>query len=65
MALIPCQCCGKQFPEEWRWYICNRCGFRICQWCLDRHQGQYSQGGGYKCSRCQFGQLRLDEGRGR
>jgi hypothetical protein len=63
MPWIPCQCCGKQLPEEWRWYVCNRCGFRICPMCIDRHQGQH--GRGFKCSRCQFGWMEEAKGQGR
>jgi len=56
---IACQSCGRMLPDAWKWFVCNRCGFRICNLCLDRHQGQY--GKGYKCSRCPYGWLRLVE----
>ena len=26
---IPCQNCGKMLPQDWRWYVCNRCGFQV------------------------------------
>ena len=61
MQYIPCQNCGRRLPETWRWFVCTGCGFRICIYCLDRHQGQY--GRGYKCSRCPYGQLHQIEGR--
>jgi hypothetical protein len=57
---IPCQNCGRTFPGTWRWFRCEKCGFRICIYCLDRHQGQY--GRGYKCSRCPYGQMKQIEG---
>jgi hypothetical protein len=63
MPWIPCQNCRKMLPDTWRWFVCNACGFRICQWCLDRHEGRY--GRGYKCSRCQFGWMEAVEGQGR
>lgn len=55
---IPCQNCGKTLPQNWNWYVCNQCGFRVCPYCLSDHKGQYSNGG-YKCSRCPFGQMQL------
>lgn len=55
--LIPCQNCGKEFPVSWNWFICDKCGFRVCPFCLSKHNGRYSQGG-YKCSRCAFGQMK-------
>ena len=29
MAFIPCQNCGKEYPSDWRWYICDKCGFAV------------------------------------
>ena len=55
--LIPCQYCGKELPTSWSWYVCDKCGFRVCPFCLSRHIGRYSSGG-YKCSRCAFGIMR-------
>lgn len=57
---ISCQNCGKQLPQNWNWYVCNKCGFRVCPYCLSEHRGQY--GSGYKCSRCAFGQMQLRQG---
>ena len=57
---IPCQCCGKQLPQNWNWYVCNQCGFRVCPSCLSEHRGQYGQG--FKCSRCAFGQMQMRRG---
>ena len=59
---IPCMNCGRKLPDTWRWFKCDQCGFRICIYCLDRHQGQY--GRGYKCSRCPYGQMKQIEGQG-
>lgn len=53
---IPCQCCGNQLPPNWLWWVCNKCGFRVCPHCLGSHKGQYSNGG-FKCSQCAFGQM--------
>lgn len=55
--LIPCQCCGQQLPTSWRWYVCDKCGYRVCPACLSKHRGQYSSGG-YKCSQCAFGHMK-------
>lgn len=55
--LIPCQCCGKQLPTDWNWFVCDKCGYRVCPSCLSRHKGRYSSGG-FKCSQCAFGQMR-------
>lgn len=52
---IPCQCCGQQLPQDWRWYVCDTCGYRICPSCLGRHSGPY--GSGFKCSQCAFGHM--------
>jgi len=56
--MLPCQCCGKELPEEWNWYVCDKCGYRICQSCLAIHKGRYSNGG-YKCSQCVSGKLKM------
>ena len=56
---IPCQNCGQQYTQNWIWYVCNCCGFHICQSCLCTHQEPY--GSGFKCSRCAFGQMRRVE----
>jgi len=59
---IPCQCCGKQYVgENWTWYICDKCGYRICMNCHSIHSGPYGHGG-YKCSQCIMGQLHLVHG---
>ena len=54
---IPCENCGKELPQTWHWYKCDKCGFRICPSCLSAHKGKYSSGG-FKCSRCAFGQMK-------
>lgn len=59
---IPCQCCGKQFvAESWTWYVCDKCGYRICTSCHGKHSGPYGHGG-FKCSQCVNGQLHLVHG---
>lgn len=61
---IPCQKCGQQYTEDWTWYICDTCGCRICTSCFGSHSGPgngYNYGG-YKCSQCQMGYLRLQQG---
>ena len=60
---IACQNCGRMFPDTWRWFRCDKCGFRVCTYCLDRHEGQH--GRGFKCSRCQFGWMKSIEGQGK
>ena len=42
---IPCQNCGKELPSDWSWYVCDKCGFRVCPSCLGSHKGPYSSGG--------------------
>jgi hypothetical protein len=56
MAFIPCQCCGKEYTLSWSWFICDKCGYRICMPCLAKHKGKY--GNGYKCSQCMTGWLK-------
>ena len=61
---IPCQKCGHQYIEEWTWYICDTCGYRICMNCFGSHSGPgngYNMGGS-KCSQCQTGWLHLQHG---
>jgi len=54
--IIPCQNCRKQYPTNWNWHVCDKCGFRICQACLGNHKGPHSSGG-FKCSQCPFGRM--------
>lgn len=61
MAWIPCQCCHQQFTEDWTWYVCDECGFRICMNCFDKHSGPYGNGG-FKCSQCMMGHLNIQHG---
>lgn len=61
---IPCQKCGHQYTEDWSWYVCDTCGYRICPDCYGSHSGPgngYNNGGG-KCSQCQTGWLHLQHG---
>ncbi|RME88281.1 MAG: hypothetical protein D6785_01025 [Planctomycetota bacterium] len=60
MAYIPCSWCKKEYPQKWVWFICEKCGYRVCQGCLSKHQGKYSKGG-FKCSQCNFGQMKRKE----
>lgn len=61
-TFIPCQCCGQQYVgESWTWYVCDKCGYRICMSCQDKHSGPYGHGG-FKCSQCMTGQLHLVHG---
>ena len=53
---LPCQYCGNQLPTNWMWWVCNKCGFRVCPQCLSSHQGHYSNAE-FKCSQCAFGQM--------
>jgi hypothetical protein len=55
--LIPCHHCGKELPTNWTWFVCDKCGFRVCPSCLSKHKGQHSSGG-FKCSQCAFGQMK-------
>ena len=61
---IPCQKCGRQYSQDWTWYVCDTCGYRICMNCFGSHSGPgngYNMGGG-KCSQCQTGWLHLHHG---
>ena len=53
--MIPCQVCHKMDQEKTTWFVCDKCGFRVCPGCLTAHQGPH--GGGYKCSQCPFGKM--------
>lgn len=55
---VPCHCCGKQYPVQWMWFICDSCGYRVCASCLGKHHGPYNPNGGHKCSQCMSGMLR-------
>ena len=60
ISFIPCQCCGKVYPSDYNWFVCDTCGYRICPFCIHTHSGRYSIGrGGNKCSQCQNGWLRV------
>lgn len=53
---IPCQCCRKELPPTWHWFICDKCAYRVCPDCLPKHRGRYASGG-QKCSQCAQGTL--------
>lgn len=61
---IPCQKCGQQYADSNSWYICDKCGYRICMSCFGSHSGSGNgyNVGGYKCSQCQTGYLQLQHG---
>ncbi len=61
---IPCQECGKQYTEDWTWYVCDKCGYHICPSCFGGHSGPGNgyNSGGYKCSQCQMGYLHFQHG---
>lgn len=61
---IPCQKCGQQYTEDWTWYVCDTCGYRICPSCFGSHSGPGNgyNSGGNKCSQCQTGWLHLQHG---
>ena len=56
--MIPCHNCGKLFSQTWDWLVCDKCGFRICTFCIGTHKGQH--GSGFKCSRCAFGMMKKE-----
>ncbi len=58
MSQVTCIVCGKDYPMNGAyWFLCNKCNFRVCAFCLNKHKGKYSSGG-YKCSQCIVGQMR-------
>ena len=61
---IPCQKCGQQYADSNNWYVCDKCGYRICMSCFGSHSGPGNgyNTGGYKCSQCQTGYLQLQHG---
>lgn len=56
---VACMCCGASYTPSWTWYICDNCNFRICTSCLTKHKGKYAPSGGFKCSQCYIGWLKL------
>ena len=55
---------GHLYVEDWTWYVCDTCGYRICMNCFGSHSGPgngYNMGGS-KCSQCQTGWLHLQHG---
>ena len=56
-AVVTCQCCGREFFSNYPiWWICDKCGYRICAFCLTVHKGKY--GSASKCSQCTSGWLK-------
>lgn len=56
-VFIPCMNCGKQQTNNHNfWYVCDKCGYRICVSCVGRHEGPYGNHG-KKCSQCMHGYL--------
>jgi hypothetical protein len=50
--------CGTEYTNTWMWYVCDKCGFRICMSCYMSHSGRYAANGGGKCSQCMLGWLK-------
>ena len=57
-VLIPCQRCGHMLPRHYSWFVCDECGYRVCQHCQGKHTGPHGNGG-YKCSQCALGHLEI------
>jgi hypothetical protein len=32
---IPCMCCGRELPDNWSWWVCDTCGYRVCPSCMN------------------------------
>jgi len=62
MSWVRCQNCKHESDKTQTWYVCDVCGFRVCDSCLGRHTGSYNVCGGMKCSCCQDGMLRMTNG---
>ncbi len=45
---IPCMCCGRELPDNWSWWICDTCGYRVCPSCFPS----------YKCPKCTWGHMK-------
>jgi len=54
VVYIPCMYCGTEYTETWLWYVCDKCGYRICSSCIGKHEGPYGNHS-RKCSQCTFG----------
>lgn len=49
ITYIPCQNCKDEYPKEIIWFVCDRCGFHICEQC----NGEDND----KCHICTYGYL--------
>ncbi len=56
--LLNCEHCKKKYTENWSWIICDKCAYRVCRSCLNKHTGEYALYGGFKCSKCSPGWMR-------
>ena len=45
---IPCMCCGRELPDDWSWWVCDTCGYRVCPSCFPS----------YKCPKCTWGHMK-------
>ena len=45
---IPCMCCGRELPDNWSWWVCDKCGYRVCPSCFPS----------YKCPKCTWGWMK-------
>ena len=46
--IIPCMCCGRELPDDWSWWVCDTCGYRVCPSCFPS----------YKCPKCTWGHMK-------
>ena len=60
MDRVACMNCGIENAKSSLWFVCPKCGFRVCASCLNSHSGRYGNGG-YKCSHC-IGYLQQKQG---
>ena len=45
---IPCMNCGREFDQRWSWWVCDKCGYRVCPSCFPS----------YKCPKCTWGWMK-------
>jgi hypothetical protein len=58
LATFQCQWCRTVFPDSWVWFVCNRCGHRVCASCLGQQNGRF--GRGTKCGQCAHGTMQSE-----
>ena len=62
MSWVKCQACKREADKAQTWYVCDNCGFRVCDSCISIHTGEYNRCAGAKCSQCIDGILRIPNG---